>query len=386
MFLTDRLHLTTQREYTDEGFLKVPARISRVGIQTYLAVEMGLTDREPTDIIRIFRSEEEVFSDQSLKSFANKPVTDNHPPELVNTANAKQFTVGMSGPEVVRNGDFAETILHITDATAIKNIESGKVELSNGYTADIDWVPGVTPTGESFDASQRNIKGNHIAIVEHGRAGSACRVADNLSLKKETKPMGNVTIDGVDFEVSDQAAQAVRKLQARVKDAEEETKISKEEAKKKEDEMEEAKKKADKTEDSLKAKLDDANSKLPTTDALDKLVQDRILVVDSIRKVMPEIKFEGKDADTLRKEVVAAKCPNVQMDSVSSDYIKARFDMLLDSVTGNSQHDLDKAFSKHVTNDLNVKKDNRPKSVIARDNAAERARNAWKPKVVGGAK
>jgi len=383
MYLTDRLPITTQREYTDEGFLKVPAHISRVGIQEYLAVEMGLTDREPTDIIRIFRPEEEVFSDESLQSFANKPVTDNHPPELINAANAKQFSVGMSGPEVVRDGDLAKTILHITDATAIANIESGKVELSNGYTADIDWTPGVTPKGENFDAIQRNIKGNHIAIVERGRAGSACRVADNSPTIGDHLAMAKITIDGVDFEVSDQAAQAVGKLQAKLKDTENEIQLSAEEVKKKEDEMEEEKKKASKTEDSLKAKLDDATSKLPTTKALDKLVADRIKVVDAIRKVMPEIEFEGKDADTLRKEVVAAKCPNVQMDSVSSDYIQARFDMLFDGVDTNSQQSLDNAFSKTVVNDSTKVKDTRPKDIIARDNASERARNAWKKKAGG---
>lgn len=385
MFLTDRLNITTQREYTDEGFLKVPAHISRVGIQNYLAVEMGLTDREPTEIIRVYRPESEVFSDQSLQSFANKPVTDNHPPELVNTQNAKQFSVGMSGPEVVRDGTLAKTVLNITDATAISNIESGKVELSNGYTADIDWTPGVTPDGENFDAIQRNIKGNHIAIVERGRAGSACRVADNSPDTGDKKPMAKITIDGVDFEVSDQAAQAVSKLQAQLKDAENEAQKNAEEVKAKEDEMEEEKKKASKTEDALKAELDDAKSKLPTADSLDKLVKDRIAVVDSVRKVMPEIEFEGKDADTLRKEVVAAKCPNVQMDSVSPDYIQARFDMLLDAAEDNSQQDLDNAFSKQVTKDNDGEKDNRPASVIARDKANERARNAWK-KDAGGDK
>lgn len=30
----------TQREYTDEGFLKVPGRVARTGIQEYLAREL----------------------------------------------------------------------------------------------------------------------------------------------------------------------------------------------------------------------------------------------------------------------------------------------------------------------------------------------------------
>jgi hypothetical protein len=381
MFLADRLKITTEREYTDEGFLKVPARISRTGIQEYLAIEMGLTDRDPTDVVRVYRPEEEVFNDESLVSFANKPVTNNHPPELVSPDNSKQFSVGMSGPDVTRDGMFAKTVLHVTDGEAIKSIESGKTELSNGYTADIEWVSGVTPDGEQYDAIQRNIKGNHIAIVERGRAGPACRVADNLPITGDTVAMAKITIDGVDFEVSDQAAQAVGKLQARVSDAEEETQKKADELEAKEDEMEEKAKEAKKTEDSLKAKLDDATSKIPTADTLDKLVTDRTAVVDTVRKVAPEVEWEGKDADTLRREVVAAKCPNVQLDSVSADYINARFDMLVESVENNSQQQLDDAISQQVENkDKGV--DNRPADVIAREKMMADSQNAWK----GGAK
>ena len=380
MFLTDRLNITTEREYTDEGFLKVPARISRTGVQEYLAVEMGLTDRDPKDIVRVYRSEDEVFNDESLISFANKPVTNNHPPELVDSRNSRQYSVGMSGPEVTRDGMFAKTVLHVTDEDTIKNIESGKVELSNGYTADIEWTEGVTPDGEQYDAIQRNIKGNHIAIVERGRAGPACRVADNLPITGDKVAMAKITIDGVDFEVSDQAAQAVGKLQARLKDAEMETQEKDEELKKKEDEMEAKEKEAKATNDALQAKLDDAKSKIPTADTLDKLVAERTAVVDTVRKVVPDIEWEGKDADTLRREVVAAKCPNVQLDSVSADYINARFDMLVESVESNSQQHLDDALSQQVKDNDGKDVDNRPLDVIAREKMMADSQSAWKTK------
>jgi hypothetical protein len=380
MFLADRLNITTEREYTDEGFLKVPARISRSGIQEYMAIEMDLSDRDPKDIIRVYRPEDEVFSDKSLTSFASKPVTNNHPPELVTAKNARQYGVGFSGPDVTRDGIFTKTVLNITDEEAIKNIESGKCELSNGYTADIDWTPGVTPDGERYDAVQRNIKGNHIAIVERGRAGSACRVADNLPNLGDIISMVKITIDGVDFEVSDQAAQAVGKLQASLIDAEKETQMKAEEVKAKEDKLEEKAKEAKKTEDSLKAKLDDANSKIPTADTLDKLVADRTALVDSILKLIPEMEWQGKDADTLRREVVAAKCQNVQMDSVSTDYIKARFDMLVESVGSNSQQQLDDAFTQQVNDKSKKLEDTRPADVIAREKMMTDSQNAWKTK------
>lgn len=369
MLIKDRLKITSERKYTDEGFLIVPARISRTGIQQYLAVEMGLTDKEPSELVSIYRPEEEVFSDESLSSFANKTVTDDHPPELVNAGNSKVYSVGFSGPEVNRDGMFAKTIIHVTDAEAIRKIESGKVELSNGYTADIEWTPGVTPDGETYDAIQRNIKGNHIAIVERGRAGPSCRVADNLPDDKDETNM-LITIDGVDYEVSDQAAQAIGKVQARLKDAEEETK-------KKEDEMEEQKEESKKTEDSLKAQLDDAKSKVVTTAQIDSMVADRAKFIDSVLKVAPEYTgWEGKDESTIKSEVVALKCDGVVTDSVSADYINARFDILVeDSAKSNTLND---EFKQQVNDDNKKVEDSRPADVIAREKFQKETRDAWK--------
>jgi hypothetical protein len=383
MFLADRLNITTERLYTDEGFLKVPARISRTGIQEYLAIEMGLTDRDPNDIIRVYRPEEEVFSDESLSSFANKPVTNNHPPELVTSANARQYSVGMSGPEVTRDGMFVATVLHVTDQASIDDIESGKAELSNGYLSDIDWTEGVTPDGEQYDAVQRNIKGNHIAIVERGRAGTACRLADNLPTNGDEVTMAKITIDGVDFEVSDQAAQAVGKLQKSLTDAEKESQKKAEELQAKEDEMEEKAKEAKKSEDSLQAKVDDAVSKIPTAETMDKIVADRSALVASVLKVAPEVQWEGKDAATLRKEVVMLKRPNVQMDSVSDDYIQASFDMLVDSIEANPQQSLDDAISGQLKHNDKEIEDTRSPSVIAREKMMADSQTAWKS---GGAK
>lgn len=349
MFLTDRLDINTERTYTDEGFLSVPARISRIGVQQYLASEMGLTDRDPKEPVLIFRPESEVFDQTSLESFANKPVTNNHPPDLISSKNAKKFAVGHAGPEVVRDGDFAKTTLYVNDAEAIASIESGKVELSNGYTADIDWTPGITPDGISYDAVQRNIKGNHIAIVERGRAGAACRVADQSPKPEEIKTMSKITVDGVDFDVSEQAAQAVSKLQARLRDAEEETMTAAEKLKKKEDEEAEKLKEAKKEEDSLHAKIDSLKESVPTADKLDKLVADRMTLIDTARKIAPTVEWKGKDADALRKEIVSVSCPNVCLDDASADYITARFDILAEGVAGNNQTTLDAGFAKLVT-------------------------------------
>lgn len=378
MLLKDRLIPSSDRTYTDEGFLVLPARIARTGIQEYYAFEMGLSDRKPDEVVRVYRPADEVFSEDSLKSFANKPLTDDHPPELVDSSNFRKYAVGHSGPQVSQDGMFATAILHFTDAEAIKKIESGKVELSNGYKSDIEWTSGVTPDGEQYDAIQRNIRGNHIALVVKGRCGPSCKVADNKPTDKSETIM-KIVIDGVDFEVSDQVAQAVGKLQRDLKDAEKEAEDTEEEMKKKEDEEAEMKKDHQKALDTLQAKLDDALAKVPTADQLDKLMANRMKTVDAALKILPDLKWEGKDCETIRKEVVAAKCSGIQVDSVSADYVRARFDMLAEHVADGSDRTLDEALKQQIAGGAAPKKS---MASAARDAAAERARNAWK----GGSK
>lgn len=377
MYLKDLTNIDSERVYTSEGYLVVPARIARIGIQEYRAFELGLTDRDPMDIIKVYRPPEEVFKPESLSSFANKPVTDDHPPELVNSSNYKQYNVGFSSAEVKVDGMFVSTTLYIADKQAIKNIEEGKSQLSNGYESDIEFIEGVDPDGESYHAVQRNINGNHIAIVQRGRAGSACKVADNLP-NGESIVMAKITIDGVDFEVSEQAAQAVGKLQSKLADTEAEAEAKDEELKAKEDEMEEKANEAKATADSLQAKLDDAKSKIPTADALDTLVADRSKLVAQATSVLPDLKWQGKDSAAIMREVVTTKCTNVQMDSASDDYVKARFDMLVESVSTDPNKGLidslvDPEQKPKVT-------DNRTESQIARDKMMSDSRDAWKKK------
>lgn len=369
MLMFDRLALTSQRYYTDEGFLTVPARIARTGIQDYSAISLGKTDGDPNEVVRVYRPPEEVFDEESLNSFRNKPVTNEHPPELVTADNARKYSVGQSGPEILRDGSFMKATLTIQDGATVELVKKGKVELSNGYTCDIEWSPGQTPDGLQYDAVQRNIRGNHIAVVSRGRAGPECKLADSST--DEGNAM-QIVIDGVEYEVTNQIAQAVGKLQAQLKDAEE--KVSKAESQKEEDEKEV--KEAVKAKDEALAQLDSLKSKVPNAEALDKLVADRQDLVAKCCKLVADIKWEGKDEATLKREVVAAKCPGVTLDSVSEDYVNARFDILVEDSETNPQKVLDEALKTQVKD--KGEGDNRPLHVIARDEMIKRSKEAWK--------
>jgi hypothetical protein len=192
-FICDRSsYAITHREYTDEGFLRVPGNVARAGnVQEYYAKELGITDRDPLSIVRVYRPAEEVFKPESLTSYQGADVTDNHPSQMVDANTYKDVSRGVTISGGRQEGDFVVCDLIIKDKDAIKAVESGKVQLSAGYTADYDASSGVTPDGESYDYIQRNIKINHVALVDMARAGHQARLFDNKGVGK----MPIVTLD-----------------------------------------------------------------------------------------------------------------------------------------------------------------------------------------------
>lgn len=151
---------------TREGFIRAQGTITRAGIF-----------REPFKgrLVNELRPPDEVFSAKSLASYALMPLTVDHPPiGLLTPATVRQFQVGSVGAPIVR-GDVAIADLLITDVAAIAAVEAGKTALSCGYTSMVYEVPGTfkMPDGQvvRFDTIQTDIVGNHLAIVEAGRAG-----------------------------------------------------------------------------------------------------------------------------------------------------------------------------------------------------------------------
>lgn len=362
MLLFDRIDIQTEREYTAEGFLTLPASIARAGVQEYTAYEVGMYPDEPERVVNVYRPAESVFADMSMQSFASKPVTNGHPPVMLDTSNTKEYMVGMSADSVARKDNLMVTKLTITDADCIADIVGGKAELSNGYNADLRYEKGVTDVGEAYEAIQENILGNHIAIVVKGKAGVSCRLADTKKLLEGE--LMKVNIDGIEYEMPDQAAQAVKKLQDRLKDMEAE-------ASKNMAEAEDAK-------ETMQAELDSAISKVPGDAAIDKLVEDRLTLVKDVQKVCPDVVCTNKSASDLKKEVVAAKCPTIKVADSTEAYIQARFDLLVEDSGTDAAKQIADALA--TANKSTQTDDKRSPSQIARDEYMKRTSNAWKPK------
>lgn len=161
--------LSPHKFETSEGYLICKdAVLARTGKQTYMKCEV-YPDCSDTTEIDIDRKPEDVFSNETLASFENKPITVEHPNENVTTDNYKDLSVGfVRDIRRGKNEDGEDVMLGnlvITDPDAIEDIKNGiRTELSCGYDCDI--------TNDS-NPRQINIRGNHVALCECGRAGIA---------------------------------------------------------------------------------------------------------------------------------------------------------------------------------------------------------------------
>jgi len=331
MQFTDRATVAGTRR-RDDGSLLADARIARTGIQTYLGSEVGKPDMAT---VRVYRPGAEVFSEDTLKSAAHRPVTNDHPSELVTADNWKQHAVGQTGDEITGEGIFIRVPLMVSDGETIKLIEDGKRELSAGYTCDLDFTAGKTPAGDAYDAIQKNIRINHVAIVQAGRAGSQVRIGDgaanwgaspvnDATPEKETPmTLKTVTVDGIPVEVTDQGAIVIATLQQRLADATAaSTKVLADHAAALADK--------DKTIAAKDAEIDGLKAKVLDATALDKLVAARADLVNAAHVIAKDVKTDGLSDADIRKAVVTAKLGDAAVKDKTPAYIDARFDILVD--------------------------------------------------------
>lgn len=176
MFYTTE-QLGPKRSVTPEGFLicrDVP--IGRTGTQLYSALEVPVETKNGE--VRVIRDADQVFRAETIASFEGKPVTLTHPDEFVSPDNWASYAVGTL--QNVRQGqnpfdDLLIADLVVTRRDAIDAVNEGLREVSCGYDAEYEAL-------EPGKARQINIVGNHVALVERGRAGSRCAIQDEATI------------------------------------------------------------------------------------------------------------------------------------------------------------------------------------------------------------
>ena len=318
--LFDTIDATGAR-ITSDGFLVAQASVARTGIQLYSAAELGL-DGDKSRVVRVYRSPEEVFATDAMASYAHRPVTVDHPSVMVDAKNWKEYAKGQTGDEIVRDGEFVRVPMMLMDADAIQDWHDGRRELSMGYTMELEVVDGTTPDGQQYDAIQKNLRMNHLALVSRARGGSELRLGDKtleVSNMSDTK-LTTVTVDGLSVETTDAGAQAISKLQTELADARKE--LSKTENTHKETLT------AKDTELALKdAKIDELTGKQLSDADLDKRVNARADLI-ATAKTIADKDYTGMSDSEIRTTAVVAKLGQKTVDGKSADYVSARFDIL----------------------------------------------------------
>ncbi|MCM6999136.1 DUF2213 domain-containing protein [Enterobacter asburiae] len=189
-FFTTRLGET--RYLTADGSLlckDVP--IARTGTQVYLPEEIDL-EPDGTGTVTVWRTEDEVFSPETMASFEGVAVTLGHPEDslgnivFVNPSNFAELAHGHI--QNVRRGTGDKSDLLIADVLikrqeAIDAVNSGLTDVSCGYDAQYKQLaPG--------KGKQYQITGNHLAVgIDRGRAGGRCAIGDSIPSTTKEKPV-----------------------------------------------------------------------------------------------------------------------------------------------------------------------------------------------------
>lgn len=193
-----------------DGFLRDSPIVARTGIYIY---------QQPDGTIRReYRPPEEVFDADSEASFVGKPIVVGHPASgIVNSDTAQDLAIGTilsSGYPKDETNIACDIVIHNPSAIGEKR------GLSLGYRVDVEETPGTTPDGQQYDAIQRNIRINHLAVVDRARAGAKARLnLDGDEIIEGVEAKMKIKIDSVDFEVDEKIANYVNSLQSKEENA-----------------------------------------------------------------------------------------------------------------------------------------------------------------------
>jgi hypothetical protein len=169
--------------------------LSKVGVFPYLGKTIH-ESLDPETIYHVYRPAEELSKEDTLKSFRLLPWIDDHvmlgSSDDGLTPAEKKGVQGVIGEEILFDGEYLKGNLKVFSEKLMNLIKNGKKELSIGYRCLYDLVPGVY-NGQPYDAIQREIRGNHVALVDEGRSGPDVAVLDSK------KADFRITLDAKEF-------------------------------------------------------------------------------------------------------------------------------------------------------------------------------------------
>jgi len=184
----------TARQSDINGYVTIKDNpISKAGVFDYSGAQIGVTGADAARVFKVYRPESELADPECIESFKLLPFVDGHamlgseqdglvPPE-------QKGVGGMIGETVYFDAPYLRANLRIVSESLKNAIASGKIELSPGYRCVYEMISGVY-NGQHYDAIQRRIRGNHLALVPDGRSGPDVSVLDqNLIFTVDSKQL-----------------------------------------------------------------------------------------------------------------------------------------------------------------------------------------------------
>lgn len=178
----------TQRREDINGWFEVKGNpISKVGVFDYSGEQIGAI--EPNKIYKVYRPEEELSNLETIDSFKLLPLINDHEmlgSDIGGTPPEDKGIDGVIGEKVYFEAPFLKANIKVFSEKLRDEIEAGKVDLSCGYRCEYEFTQGEFE-GEQYDAIQRRIRGNHLALVDEGRMGKEVVVLDHLTFTVDAK-------------------------------------------------------------------------------------------------------------------------------------------------------------------------------------------------------
>jgi hypothetical protein len=169
---------SARRSDTDGRLHVAISHISKVAVNPYRGSEIPDAEAlglDPDRVYQLFRAPEELA--RSVPTWNRIQVLIKHTPVSADDPN-HDVVVGTLGDNASFDAPYLNNSLTVWDGKAIAAIESGaQRQLSGGYHYRADMRSG-TYMGQRFDGVMRDIVGNHVALVEAGRAGADVMVMD----------------------------------------------------------------------------------------------------------------------------------------------------------------------------------------------------------------
>lgn len=329
---------STKFEKTPEGYLKGRAAVTNIGVFPYLQAD--------GTVLWELRHPDDVFAPETLESFSMLPVTNEHPGELVTADNIKQYQVGNLGDYAINvDNMYLACDMIIQEKNAIDEVMQGKRALSVGYSCEVVDESG-TWLGVPYDRRQKNIRGNHVAIVDKGRAGETAvikldaadailiqdavpRIVEDIDPKEEfMADLKKIKLDGVEYDAEAAVITALHNATEKADTLQASLDALTAEKSALEAERDTLKVQADE----MKGKVAELEAQKADANKINELVLRRVHILDAAKSAGVEI-ADGMSEQDIQKAVILSVFKTLSLDGKDSVYVDACFDSAVLTLT-----------------------------------------------------